>query len=154
MIKTTLVYLIKDGQYLMLHRIKKKEDINQGKWIGVGGKFEDGETPEQCAKREVLEETGVTVHHFDYRGIVYFENTVCESEEMHLFTSTDFSGEIRECDEGKLQWINIADLYTLNLWEGDRIFLKKLKENGPFFKLLLQYDGNRLLESRFLSEKC
>ena len=150
MIKTTLVYLEKDESYLMLHRIKKKNDINKGKWIGIGGKFETGETPFQCAKREVFEETGITVNTFNYRGIVYFENTLCESEEMHLFTSTDFSGEIRDCDEGNLKWIKMKDLYTLVLWEGDRIFLEKLKENGPFFRLRLQYEGDHLVESSFL----
>lgn len=150
MIKTTLVYLEKEESYLMLHRVKKINDINKGKWIGIGGKFETGETPFQCAKREVFEETGITVNTFNYRGIVYFENTLCESEEMHLFTSTDFSGEIRNCDEGDLKWIKMKDLYTLVLWEGDRIFLEKLKENEPFFRLKLQYEGDHLVGSCFL----
>ena len=151
MIKTTLIYIEHENCYLMLHRIKKQKDINKDKWIGVGGKFQPNEDAETCARREITEETGLTVGKLDYRGIVYFENTLCESEEMHLFTTGDFTGTLQECDEGTLEWVPIANLKKLNLWEGDKIFLKLLASNAPFFKLKLVYDGDKLIESTFLS---
>lgn len=150
MIKTTLIYIEKNGCYLMLHRIKKKKDINKDKWIGVGGKFKPGEDADTCARREILEETGLTVGRLDYRGIVYFENTLCESEEMHLFTTDDFSGPLQECSEGTLEWVSKDGLEKLNLWEGDMIFLKLLISGSPFFTLRLVYEGDRLVSSAFL----
>lgn len=150
MIKTTLVYLEKNGCYLMLHRVKKQKDINKDKWIGVGGKFQPGEDAEACARRETLEETGLSVGRFDYRGIVYFENSLYESEEMHLFTTDDFTGELKDCDEGTLEWVPIGNLKKLNLWEGDMIFLRKLISGDPFFTLRLVYEGDTLVKSCFL----
>ena len=150
MILTTLIYVEKDGQYLMLHRIKKQADINQGKWIGVGGKVEKGETVEDCARREMLEETGLAAKSLRYRGIVLFENSLCESEEMHLFTCDDFDGELRDCDEGELKWVDKKEIYKLNLWEGDRYFLERLASDAPFFRLRLVYEGDTLIKSTFL----
>ena len=150
MILTTLIYVEKDGQYLMLHRIKKQADINQGKWIGVGGKVEKGETVEDCARREMLEETGLAAKSLRYRGIVLFENSLCESEEMHLFTCDDFDGELRDCDEGELKWVDKKEIYKLNLWEGDRYFLEGLASDAPFFRLRLVYEGDTLIKSTFL----
>ena len=150
MIKCTLIYLEQNDQYLMLHRIKKARDVNKDKWIGVGGKFEPGETPEQCACREMTEETGLIPLKLRYRGIVYFENSLCESEEMHLFTCTEFKGKVKDCDEGELVWIKKKEIYQLNLWEGDRIFLEKLSTDSPFFQLRLIYCGDKLESWSFL----
>ncbi len=150
MIKTTLVYVENEDCYLLLHRVKKQGDINKDKWIGIGGKFEDDESPEQCAKREMTEETGLTAHKLDYRGIVYFHNSKCESEEMHLFTCRNYSGTMHECDEGELEWVNKKEVYRLDLWEGDKIFLERLKGDRTFFRLELVYDGDTLISHRFL----
>ena len=141
---TTLCYPERDGKYLMLHRTKKKNDENRDKWIGVGGKFENGESPEDCMRREVLEETGLTVTAFRYRGIVTFVSDIYPCEYMHLFTCTDWSGELRECDEGELAWIGKQELRRLSLWEGDRIFLDLLERDEPFFSLKLTYAGEIL----------
>ena len=144
---TTLCYLERGDEYLMLHRTKKQNDENHDKWIGVGGKFEIDESPEDCMCREVWEETGLTVTDFRYRGIVTFVSDVCESQYMHLFTVTNWTGEVRECDEGELAWIKKQKLFDLTLWEGDRIFLKLLDENAPFFSLKLTYRGDELTEA-------
>lgn len=144
---TTLCYLERGDEYLMLHRTKKQNDENHDKWIGVGGKFEVDESPEDCMCREVWEETGLTVTDFRYRGIVTFVSDVCESQYMHLFTVTNWTGEVRECDEGELAWIKKQKLFDLTLWEGDRIFLKLLDENAPFFSLKLTYQGDELVEA-------
>lgn len=129
----------------MLHRIKKEHDINHDKWIGVGGKFEEGESPEECALREVKEETGLTMHSWDYRGVVTFVSDQYEAESMHLFTSSDFSGELIDCDEGVLEWVPFDQIPSLPLWTGDRIFFRLLRENRPFFSLKLQYEGDSLV---------
>ena len=150
---TTLCYLERDGRYLMLHRVKKVNDENHDKWIGVGGKFEDGESPEDCMRREVLEETGLTVRDFRYRGIVTFVSDVYPCEYMHLFTVTDWSGELKECDEGVLEWIDKDRLFSLTLWEGDRIFLRLLDTDEPFFSLKLTYRGEQLLKAEKNGEK-
>ena len=144
---TTLCYLERGDEYLMLHRIKKKNDENHDKWIGVGGKFEVGESPEDCMRREILEETGLTVTNYRYRGIVTFVSDIYETEYMHLFTVTDWTGEARECDEGELAWIKKQKLFDLTLWQGDRIFLKLLQEDAPFFSLKLTYQGDDLVEA-------
>ena len=144
---TTLCYPERNGRYLMLHRTKKENDENRDKWIGVGGKFEDGESPEECMRREVLEETGLTVTDYRYRGIVTFVSDEWPTEYMHLFTCSDWTGEIRECDEGELAWINKQDLLALTMWEGDRIFLRLLDEDIPFFSLKLRYHGDKLVEA-------
>lgn len=147
MILSTLIYMERGGEYLMLHRIKKKNDANKDKWIGVGGKFEPGETPEQCARRETLEETGLTMLSLRYRGIVHFTSDQYESEDMHLFTCDRFEGAIKDCDEGELAWIDKRELLNKQLWEGDRIFLRLLEQNRPFFELSLHYEGDALTEA-------
>ncbi len=144
---TTLVYIEKEDKYLMLHRIKKKNDINKDKWIGIGGKFMEGESPEECVRRETLEETGLTLGKIAYRGIITFIFNKNETEYMHLFTCRDFFGTQRECDEGVLEWVNKKDVYTLPIWEGDKIFFKLLEGEYPFFSLKLIYDGDRLLSA-------
>ena len=146
MIQTTLCYIEKDGQYLMLHRTKKKNDVNHDKWIGIGGKFETDESPYECVIREMYEETGLAPLLLEYRGVITF---VCEgapSEMMHLFLCRETTGNIIEkCDEGELQWIKKEDLLNLTLWEGDKIFLKLLDEKCPFFSLKLIYKNDRLI---------
>ena len=145
--QTTLCYLERGDEYLMLHRIKKKNDENHDKWIGVGGKFEAGESPEDCMHREIFEETGFTVTDYRYRGIVTFVSDIYETEYMHLFTVTDWTGEARECDEGELAWIKKQKLFDLTMWQGDRIFLGLLQEDVPFFSLKLTYRGDELIEA-------
>ena len=145
-LNTTLCYIEKDNCYLMLHRVKKKEDMNRDKWLGIGGKFEEGESPEDCLMREVTEETGLTLHSARYRGIVTFLSDEYGSEYMHLFTSDDFSGELKECEEGELVWIPKDRLDELTIWEGDRIFFRLLQENTGFFSLKLHYHGEELVE--------
>ncbi len=144
MLNTTLCYIERGDEYLMLHRVKKENDINRDKWIGLGGKFEEDESPDECLLREVYEESGLKLTSWRYRGIVTFVNTVCESEYMHLFTADAFEGEIGPCNEGELEWIKKSELLKLTLWEGDKIFLRLLDENEPFFSLKLCYDGDGL----------
>ena len=144
---TTLCYIEKDGKYLMLHRIKKKSDINQGKWIGVGGHFEEGESPEQCLIREVQEETGLFLTQYAFRGIVTFATDVQQTEYMCLYTANAFEGELTACNEGELAWIDKEKIEELELWEGDRIFLRLLAAEAPFFSLKLRYVGDVLQEA-------
>ena len=141
---TTLCYIERDGQYLMLHRIKKENDANHDKWIGIGGGIEPGESPEQGLLREVKEETGLTLTAYRYRGVIDFFSDRWEDEVMHLFTATGFEGEIIDCDEGVLEWIPIPALMALPQWEGDRIFLNLLQQDAPFFRLRLEYTGEAL----------
>ena len=141
---TSLCYIERGGQYLMLHRTKKVNDENHDKWIGIGGKFEPGESPEECMQREVTEETGLTAREWRYRGIVTFVSDEWGTEYMHLFTCTGFTGTLRECDEGVLEWIDKRALLALPIWEGDKIFLRLLDEGEPFFSLKLNYSGDRL----------
>ena len=146
MFNTTLCYIEKDEKYLMLHRVKKKNDMNHDKWIGIGGKLEDGESPFDCARREILEETGLHVDALSYRGIVTFVSDEFGTEYMHLFHAKQFSGEIRkDCDEGNLEWIEKEKLISLPIWEGDKIFLALLDQNTPFFSLKLCYKGDSLI---------
>lgn len=145
--QTTLCYLERGDEYLMLHRTKKKNDENHDKWIGVGGKFEANESPEDCMRREIFEETGLLVTEYRYRGLVTFVSDLYETEYMHLFTVTDWTGEARECDEGELAWIKKQKLFDLTLWQGDRIFLKLLQKDVPFFSLKLTYQGDELIEA-------
>ena len=150
---TTLCYIEKDDKYLMLHRVKKENDVNHDKWIGVGGKFEKNETPEECLLREVKEETGLTLTKFDYRGLITFISNEWETEYMHLFTASEYEGEMIECDEGELVWVKKSELETLSLWEGDKIFLKRLEETRDFFTLKLRYEGDELVESKLWKYK-
>ena len=142
---TTLCYLYRGDEVLMLHRVKKKNDLNEGMWVGIGGHFEENESPEECALREISEETGLTATEYRYRGIVTFVSDRYEGEYMHLFTVTATEGTLTEdCDEGDLQWIKKEAFDALPQWEGDKIFLKLLEEDAPFFSLKLEYEGNRL----------
>jgi len=144
---TTLCYIETDDAYLMLHRVKKVNDENHDKWIGVGGKFEAGESPEDCLLREVKEETGLTLTDYRYRGLVTFVSDEWGTEYMHLFTATGFEGEQHLCDEGELEWIEKKRLLELTLWEGDKIFLRLLEEERPFFSLKLVYRGEALAQA-------
>ena len=144
---TTLCYLEREERYLMLHRTKKEGDENKDKWIGVGGKFEPGESPEDCLRREVREETGLELRHWRFRGLVTFVSDIWPCEYMHLFTADDWAGEERPCDEGDLRWIGKRELYDLTLWQGDRIFLRLLEEGAPFFSLKLVYRGDELISA-------
>ncbi len=137
---TTLCYIEKDNRYLMLHRVKKENDINRDKYIGVGGHFEYAETPEECLLREVYEETGLTLLSYRMRGIVTFVYGDHVVEYMHLFTADDFDGSLKECDEGDLVWVDKDKVCDLPVWEGDKIFFRLLDENSPFFSLKLVYD--------------
>lgn len=144
---TTLCYIEKEGTYLMLHRNKKKNDENEGKWIGVGGKFLEGESPDDCLLREVREETGLVLTSFRPRGIVTFVSDVFETEYMFLYTADEFVGEICECDEGELMWVKKEDVTSLPLWQGDRIFLSLLASDHPFFSLKLSYKKDDLADA-------
>lgn len=148
MLNTTLCYIERGDEYLMLHRVKKENDINRDKWIGLGGKFKEDESPEECLLREVYEESGLRLTSWRYRGIVTFVNTKCSSEYMHLFTADGFEGTVGPCDEGELEWIKKSELMKLTLWEGDRIFLRLLDSNEPFFSLKLSYDGDELIGAK------
>ena len=145
MINTTLCYLERGEEYLMLHRTKKENDLNHDKWIGVGGKFQDKESPEDCLLRETWEETGLTLTSYRYRGLVTFISNLWPTADMHLFTADGWTGEPHPCDEGELAWIKKADLLSLPLWKGDQIFLDLLDRNTPFFALKLQYEGDDLV---------
>ena len=145
---TTLCHIEKDGKYLMLHRTKKVNDLNHDKWVGIGGKFEDKESPEQCNRREVLEETGLSLLKSNYRGIVTFVSDKWETEFMHIFTSDLFEGELCDCDEGTLEWVDKKELLSLPLWAGDKIFLCLIEyEKYPFFSLRLEYVGDTLISA-------
>lgn len=145
MTNTTLCYLKKNGAYLMLHRVKKINDPNADKWMGIGGHLEEGESPHDCARREIFEETGLTVEHPVYRGLVTFVSDKYGTEYMHLFTAEEFSGELIECNEGVLEWVACEDVPKLPIWEGDKIFLRLLDEESRFFSLKLEYEGDTLI---------
>ena len=143
---TTLCYVERDGKYLMIHRVKKVNDINKDKWIGIGGKFEERETPFDCIRREMLEETGLVPNKLSYRGLVTFVSNEFGTEYMHLFHTDDFSGQLLEdCTEGNLEWVDKDKITELPLWEGDKIFLDLLKRDVPFFSLKLVYEGSTLV---------
>lgn len=145
----TLCYIESEDKesYLMLHRVKKVNDINHDKWIGVGGKFEKDESPEECLLREVYEETGLTLTKYRFRGIVTFLSDKYETEYMHLYTAEEYSGQMLEdCNEGNLEWVKKKDIEDLKIWEGDKIFFRLLEEDIPFFTLKLRYEGDNLVE--------
>ena len=144
---TTLCYIEKDNKYLMLHRVKKQNDINKDKWIGVGGHFEADESPEECLVREVKEETGITLTSWRLRGIITFISNEWQTEYMFLYTADGFIGEITECNEGVLEWVDKTQMYSLPLWEGDKIFLNLLDTTTDFFSLKLRYEGEELVET-------
>ena len=147
-IPTTLSYIKKDGKYLMLLRNKKKSDVNKGKWIGVGGKFLEGEKPEECLTREVFEETGLTLTKYILNGVVRFVSDGWEPEDMYLYTGLEFEGELLECNEGTLAWIPEDEIMGLNLWEGDRIFLQDLLNHKEDIYMRLEYKGDDLVDCR------
>lgn len=142
-----MCYIETEDSYLMLHRVSKKNDVNKDKWIGVGGHFEEGESPEECLLREVREETGFTLTSWKFRGIVTFTQEGYGTEYMCLYTADGFEGQMKECEEGILEWVKKEELLKLNLWKGDLIFLKLLKDNAPFFSLKLSYQGDELVEA-------
>lgn len=144
---TTLCYIEQNQAYLMLHRISKKHDVNKGKWIGVGGHFEQGESPEECLLREVKEETGLTLTRYRFRGLLTFLSNGWEGEYICLYTADGFEGNLTACNEGELKWIHKSEVEGLNLWEGDRIFLRLLLEDRPFFSLKLEYEGDHLVRA-------
>ena len=144
-INSTLCYIQKNDSYLMLHRVKKEQDLNHDKWIGVGGKFEAGESPEECLLRETLEETGLTLTAWRCRGIVTFVSDQWPTAYMYLFTADRFTGELKGCDEGDLEWVSFEKLPSLPLWEGDHLFLDLLARDAPFFLMKLQYRGEDLI---------
>ena len=145
MLNSTLCYIERDGKYLMLHRVKKKNDVNHDKWIGIGGKFEDKESPYDCVKREVYEETGLRLIKPEYRGIITFAPDNWETEQMHLFVCTDFGGELIDCDEGTLEWVDKDKICDLPIWEGDKIFFELIEKEKGFFSLKLCYEGDKLV---------
>lgn len=147
LLQTTLCYLEQNGCYLMLHRVKKKNDVNHDKWIGVGGKFEPGEDAHACALREVYEETGLTMRAPRYRGIVDFYCPPWPAERMHLFTCSDFAGTMTDCDEGTLEWVPKQAVQALPIWPGDKLFFRLLEQDAPFFHLELYYDGDTLVRA-------
>ena len=153
MINSTLCYLEKDEKYLMLLRNKKKNDPNSNKYIGVGGKLEEKESPLDCAQREIFEETGFIANKLEYRAVITFVSDKYETEQMHLFCCNNFTGEQKNCDEGDLYWINKSEVINLPLWEGDKVFLKLMEERKDFFSLKLVYSGDSLKESYLDGEK-
>ena len=147
MLNTTLCYVTRGDEVLMLHRVKKQNDINKDKWIGIGGKFLEHETPDECLLREALEETGLTLTSWKCRGVVTFLTDGDFGEYMYLFTADGFEGELKTCEEGDLQWVSREFLDTLPKWEGDKIFLELLWRDAPFFLLKLRYTGDALAEA-------
>ena len=153
MINSTLCYITRGNDVLMLHRVKKKNDLNKDKWIGIGGKFEPEETPEECLLREAREETGLELTSWRLRGVVTFLSDQWEGEYMYLFTADGFTGELKECDEGDLQWVSREFLNELPKWEGDQLFLDLLWADAPFFLMKLRYEGEKLVEAALNGKK-
>ena len=145
--QTTLCYIERDGQYLMMHRVKKEQDINKDKWVGIGGHFEKDESPEECLLREVREETGLFLTDYKLRGVITFISDKWQTEYMFLYTATGFEGTVGECEEGTLEWIDKSKVYDLFVWEGDKIFFRLLETRDTFFSLKLCYAGEELTEA-------
>jgi 8-oxo-dGTP diphosphatase len=150
---TTLCYIEENDSYLMLHRIKKENDINKDKWIGIGGKFQNGESPEECILREAKEETGLTLNNLEYRGIVTFVSDKTFTEYMHLFYCNNFSGTLIDCEEGNLEWVKKSNLNNLEHWKGDEIFLNLIEMKVPFFSLKLEYENGILIDAKLNNKK-
>ncbi|MBQ8625641.1 MAG: 8-oxo-dGTP diphosphatase [Agathobacter sp.] len=144
---TTLCYIEYEGSYLMMHRVKKEKDINKDKWVGVGGHFEEGESPEECLLREVREETGLELTSFRLRGVITFSTDIYPTEYMFLYTADGYTGEMIECNEGNLEWVKKTDVYDLPIWEGDKVFFRLMEEDAPMFSLKLRYEGDKLVET-------
>ena len=144
---TTLCYIEQNGAYLLLHRVKKEQDLNRDKWIGIGGHFEENESPEDCLLREAREETGLCLTDWRYCGLITFLSDRWEGEYMHLFHATGFTGTLRDCDEGVLEWVPKSRFHSLPQWEGDRIFLALMEQKAPFFSLKLRYEGDALKQA-------
>ena len=153
MINSTLCYITRGNDVLMLHRVKKKNDLNKDKWIGIGCKFEPEETPDECLLREAREETGLELTSWRLRGVVTFLSDRWEGEYMYLFTADGFAGELKECDEGDLQWVSREFLNELPKWEGDQLFLDLLWADAPFFLMKLRYEGEKLVEAALNGKK-
>lgn len=143
---TTLCYIEHDARYLMLHRIKKENDVNKDKWVGIGGHFEENESPEECLLREVKEETGLILTSYKLRGVITFISDKWQTEYMFLYTADGYRGKLQECDEGELEWVEKPKVNDLPIWEGDKLFFRLLEENRPFFSLKLRYEGETLVE--------
>lgn len=144
---TTLCYIEQNGCYLMLHRVKKENDLNRDKWVGIGGKFEEDESPEECLLRETREETGLRLTDYRLCGVVTFVSDRWEGEYMWLYHATGFEGTLKDCDEGTLEWVPIRDVAKLPQWAGDRFFFEKMQQNVPFFTMKLRYEGETLAEA-------
>lgn len=151
---TTLCYIEKDDCYLMLHRVKKAADINKNKWIGIGGHLEEGESPEECVVRETLEETGLQLTDYKLRGVITFVTDQIPTEYMFLYTATGYTGNMITCNEGDLEWVPITQIEQLPIWEGDKIFLRLLREGEDFFSLKLCYRGETLIEAKLNGQPC
>ena len=150
MLNTTLCYIEHDGAYLMLHRVKKVNDINHDKWIGIGGKFEENETPEECVRREAAEETGLTLKGLRLRAVITFLSDQYEGEYMYLFTASGYEGTLTSCDEGDLEWVPKEEIPFLPLWEGDHLFFEELARDRGFFTMKLRYEGDTLAEHELI----
>ena len=144
---TTLCYIENKDSYLMMHRVKKEKDINKDKWVGVGGHFEEGESPEECLLREVREETGLELTSWKLRGVITFSTDIYPTEYMFLYTADGYTGEMIECNEGDLEWVKKSDVYDLPIWEGDKVFFRLLEDDVPVFSLKLRYEGDKLVET-------
>lgn len=150
---TTLCYIERGDEYLMMHRVKKEKDVNKDKWVGIGGHFEAGESPEDCLLREAMEETGLWLTSYRLRGIVTFISDIYEDEYMFLYTADKFEGDLSDCREGVLEWLPKKSVYDLPVWEGDKVFFKLLEKEQPFFSLKLRYEGEKLAEAVLDGEK-
>ena len=147
--KTVMCYIFDHDKVLLLYRNKKKNDINEGKYIGVGGHIEEGETPLDAVIREVKEETNLDIENPTLCSLIYFENETIK-EEMYVYKIFSFKGELIDCDEGRLEWIDKKDLFSIPMWEGDQYFLKPILENAPYFEMILKYQGNTLIKRKLL----
>ncbi len=146
---TSLAYIEKDDKYLMLHRTKKENDQSHDKWLGIGGKFEKDETPDECMIREVKEETGLDVLKYRFAGVVTFLSDIYETEYMFLFAVTEYQGQIKECSEGDLAWVEKSRIPELYIWEGDKLFLERMQKSDKFFSMMVRYEGDDLADWKF-----